>query len=331
MRVYNTSFSEEIWFQVNQDNKDLLDDFLLELRQRKLSSQTIYQYKADLRGFMCHVFRNLGNRSVLELTKKEYRGYSLKLIDDGKVSNARHNRVFSAIKSMLEYAENDDDLIYANNLARKVKCLPSEPIKDIVFLKDEVVLNVRDRLINDGELQKAALLMLAYDSAGRKGELAQVNKYSFLAFDRHNTNKVIGKGRKSFSLLYFLGTQYAVKDWLKFRGEDNIDSLWLVNDGNEKRPGTTYDIYGWFVDIREYLTVLEGKEIDFTPHSMRHSALTNYGDGSHYVCRQFGISGFPIEKLRLLAHHDSVDTTQHYLPDRSIDELENMFRIKIVG
>ena len=63
---------------------------------------------------------------------------------------------------------------------------------------------------------------------------------------------------------------------------------------------------------------------------MRHSALTNFGNGTHYVCQEMGLTaGFPIEKLRLIAHHESVDTTQGYLPDTSTDELAGMFGIKI--
>lgn len=331
MSVYNISYSDEIWNQVNQQSKDLLNDFILELRQRRLSNQTIYQYTADLKGFMCYVFSKLNNRSILELTKKDYRNYSLNLIDIGKVSNARHNRVLSVIRSLLDYAENDDTVNYDNNAARRVRGLSDEPVKEIVFLKDDLILSTRDKLTDNGEFQKAALLMLAYDSAGRKGELIQVNKYSFLDLVRHNTNKVVGKGRKYFILLYFLGTQYSVQEWLKNRGDDDVDSLWVVGHGKEKRPATIQDLYDWFISMRKYLDSLNGKEINFTPHSMRHSALTNYSNGTHYVCRQMHIHGFSIDKLRLIAHHDSINTTQSYLPDTSNDELEKMFNITMTS
>lgn len=330
MTVYNYIFDPEIWKQVNQESKDLLEDFMLELRQRKRSAGTIYQYRADLKGFLCYVFRNFANRSVLELGKKDFRRFALYLVDERGVSNARHNRVIAAIRSMLDFAEQDDDLSYENNAARKVKGLGKSPVKEIIFLSDELVLGMYKKLTEKGDLQKAALLMLAYDSAGRKAELAQVEKHSFLYPSRNNTNKVVGKGKKVFPLLYFSGTTAAVTAWLRQRGEDTIDSLWVVGQGAERRAATSENLYQWVTEMRVHLSELQGHEIDFNPHSMRHSALANYSDGTHYVCRELGKAGFPIEKLRLIAHHDKVDTTQHYLPDTSQDELETMFGIKMV-
>lgn len=328
-RIYNSVFDEETWVKVNPASKSLLDDFLLELRQQKRSPKTIHQYRADIRGFLCYVCREWGNRSVLELGKKDFRRYSLHLIDDCGVSNARHNRLMTSIRSMMDYAESDDDLDYQNNAVRKVKGLSAEPVREIVFLSDDLILRLRDRLTERAEYQKSALLMLAYDSAGRRGELALVEKGSFLSAPKNSTNKVKGKGKKSFTLLYFSGTQKAVESWLRVRGADDIESLWVIGTGANKRAANTDNLYQWFTEMRPLITELGGPGEDFTPHSMRHSALTNYGDGSHYVCRELGRTGFPIEKLRLIAHHDSVGTTQSYLPDTSELELEEMFKISL--
>lgn len=329
MRVYNSIFDEVSWNSANPANKDLLEDFVLELKQQKKSAKTIYQYRADLRGFMCYVVKNWNNKSVLELTKKDFRRYSVYLVEVCKVSNARHNRVMSVIRGMLNHAESDDDLDYQNNAAGKVKGLCREPVRDIVFLEDSLIESLRTKLTDRGEFQKAALLMLAYDSAARRGELTLVEKQSFLDPAKHNTNKVKGKGKKSFPLLYFSGTQQAVNLWLNKRGMDNIESLWTVGDGTERTAASSDHIYQWFTEMRSLIITLGGDGDNFTPHSMRHSALTNYGNGTHYVCRQLGRGGFAIEKLRLIAHHDSIDTTQSYLPDTSEDELESMFGIKM--
>jgi len=70
-------------------------------------------------------------------------------------------------------------------------------------------------------------------------------------------------------------------------------------------------------------------ELEFGTHSMRHSALTNYKNGTHNVCRLMGKPGFSIDQLQILAHHDSVDTTLGYLPDITNQELEGMFGIEI--
>ena len=73
-------------------------------------------------------------------------------------------------------------------------------------------------------------------------------------------------------------------------------------------------------------------EMDFNVHSLRHSCLQNLSDNSHYICQELGMEGgFPIAKLKLIAQHENIDTTQHYLKDTSVDELAEMFHIKIVN
>jgi site-specific recombinase XerD len=328
--VHNKFFDQEVWDNVLQSNKDLMEDFLLELKQNKKSDGSISQYKNDLRILHLWLYKNLNNRDVLTVTKKEFRKYSLYLTEECHLSSARHNRMLSAVRSMLTYAENDDDLDYEINTAKKVKGLGKEAVREIFFLTDEQILKLKNKLIERKEYQKSLLLMLAYDSAGRRNELAQVSKLSFLDEKKNNTNKVIGKRRKQFSLLYFSGTKECAKLWLEQRGEDNIDSLWVMMDDNGNKKEINKSIlYDWFIFMRKLLSEMEGKEIDFNPHSIRHSSLTNYGNSTHYVLKELGVNGFPIEKLKLLAHHESIDTTQGYLPDTSNDELEGMFNIKI--
>ena len=328
--IYNVFFDSEIWKLVNQDNKDLLDDFLMELKQNKKSSGTISQYKADIKGIYCHIYKNLENKSILELNKRDFRTYSLWLTENCKISSARHNRLLSSLRSLLTFAENEDQYEYLVNTASKVKGLSKESVREIIFLTDEQIMKLKNKLIELKEYQSATLLMLAYDSAGRRGELSQVQKYSFLDNENSNTNQVVGKRRKKFSLFYFSGTKECAKLWLQQRGNDTIDSLWVMGRSDNKYSVTREMLYDWFLRIRDLLTEIEDKETKFGSHSIRHSALQNMNNGTHYVCRELGMnSGFPIEKLRLYANHESVDTTQGYLKDNSLDELESMFKIKI--
>lgn len=43
-RIYNNFYTPELWEQVNKENKLILDDFLTEYRQRKMSKGTINGY-----------------------------------------------------------------------------------------------------------------------------------------------------------------------------------------------------------------------------------------------------------------------------------------------
>ena len=74
---------------------------------------------------------------------------------------------------------------------------------------------------------------------------------------------------------------------------------------------------------------ITGEEYLLNVHSFRHSALENFSIGTHWVCKELGIDSVPIEKLKTIANHESIETTSSYLQDKSTQELENFFNIKI--
>ena len=48
--AYNRLFNPATWDDVNSENKELLDDYILELKSNGKSEKTIYQYVADIKG-----------------------------------------------------------------------------------------------------------------------------------------------------------------------------------------------------------------------------------------------------------------------------------------
>jgi hypothetical protein len=330
-RVYNYIYTKEDWEKVNPLNKEIMEDYKAELRQNQKSLGTIDQYYHDWRIVMLYIYRKLDNKYILELTKKDFRKYSLWITDELKVSNARHNRLMSALRSLLTYCEEDDDLDYDNNTARKVKGLKKDPVKDIVFLSDEQIMKLKNELIRLQDYSKATLLMLAYDSSGRKNELFQVRKECFYDKNRNHTNIVIGKRAKKFPLLYFDSTKECAELYLNQRGEDDIKEMWITGKDENKKPITLGTIYDWFIEMNNILEKLEGKKFGFNVHSFRHTSLENYSTGEHYMCKKLGKeNGFLLDELQLIAHHESSEVTSSYLKDKKDERLQEMFGIKIV-
>lgn len=326
-RVYNRIFNEEEWVIVNKDNKNLMYDFIIELKARKKKKGTIDQYSNDIRIILIYILRQLKNKSILELNKKHFRNMNLWMIDNLGVSNARANRLMSTIRSMLDFAEDDDDYEYDVNYAKKVKGLPKEEVREIYFITDEQVSKLRECLKNKQEYQKLLLLDLAYDSAGRRNELFQVEKEGLL--ERNNTNIVIGKRGKKFPLIYFSNTKESLKLWLDQRGEDDIKSLWVTGTGNGKREVAYNTLYEWFVTMADYLGEIEGKEIPFNAHSFRHTALENFGNGTHYVLKEIGKEKLELNELKVYAHHSDVSVTSSYLKNDENNILAQTFGIDI--
>src|SRR5690625_3023966 len=176
-RVYNRIFDEEEWKLVNPDNIDIMEDFLEEYTQRRMKPSTIKQYRYDLRIVFLYIKRKLKNRSILELTRKDFRRFSIWLRNDLGVSNARANRLMSVVRSLLTFVEDDDDYDYENNVARRVKGLPKEAVRvdeDDFYISFDQIMRLKDELIKRDRLQHALLLMMFFDSGARRNEVFQV-------------------------------------------------------------------------------------------------------------------------------------------------------------
>ncbi|MEG1482535.1 tyrosine-type recombinase/integrase [Clostridium sp.] len=331
-KVYNRIYNEQEWNEVCKFNKRLMEDYLLEMKSQKKKESSIKQYRNDLRILFLYIYKELENKPISKLKKKHFRNYSLWLSEECGMSNARVNRLLSALRSLLEYATNEEeweDEGLEVNYAAKVKSLPREESREIHFLTDEQVEKIYNYLIENEEYQKATFLSIMYDSAGRRNEISQVEKHNIL--ESNMTNKVIGKRGKVFTLIYFDRTKKAAELWLNQRGEDDIDSLWVVGKGENKRQASYESLYVWVMEFCKILEKLEGEYIPFNPHSFRHSALDNLSNGTHYVCRLMaekkGVEEFKydIQTLKLMAHHSDLSTTDGYLKDRSDEVLMSSF------
>lgn len=328
-KTYNRFYSDELWGRVNKENKRILDDFIAEYKQRKMSKGTISQYYNDLRIVFIYILKELDNKCILELNKKDFRGLSLYFTEECGLSAARANRLHSATNSLLTFCEEDDDYDYDINYSKKVSGLKKQKVKDneddFFFTFDEFV-KVRDILIERGQIQNAVLWSIGFDSAGRRNELFQIKKQGLTTGNK--TNFVVGKRGKKFQLAYLDDTKELIKRYLDERGDDDIDSLWFKWNGEKKEPLVDSDaIYGRIVSISKVLSEIRGEECQIFPHTMRHSRLECLAQGTdtRLVDSEGNVRKYPLEQIQIFAHHSDVTTTQSYLKDHSEDTIDEMF------
>ncbi|MGG1916064.1 site-specific integrase [Priestia megaterium] len=323
MTKRNSFYSPTIFEQVNKENTALLNDYILELKSKRKSEGTIYQYASDIKMFFCWAFNNLNNKFVLDMKKRDFRRFFLELQESG-ASAARINRVQCSLRNMLEFAsEDEDEYDYPINVMKNIKGLQKEEVREIHFLTDEQIDIILNYLINKKQYQKALYLSLSYESAGRRNEVFQVLKEGFL--ENNKTNIVQGKRGKKFQLLYFSRSKEIAKLYFEQRGSDDIDSLWIVGKGEDRRPAQYETLYNWCMSFRKILFKETGELIEFNPHSFRHSSLTNYENGTHYVLKELGKEKLELNVLKTLANHSDISTTQSYLPNKDAEILAEAF------
>lgn len=326
--TYNKIYSEEKWNNVNKENKNIVEDFLLEYKQQKKSQTTINAYFQDLRIILIKIMEDFDNKSILEMSKKDFRRLNL-WFDESGMSPARCNRLHSACNSLLTFCEEDDDYDYEINTSKKVKGVPNVKVKtdeDDFFFTFEEFIKVRDILVKQGDLQTAVLWSLGFDSAGRKNELFQVKKQGLA--DSNKTNIVIGKRGKQFPLVYLDDTKELIKQYLDQRGEDDIDSLWISKNGDQKVPISINALYDRIAGkCNSILSFVRGEETNIFVHTLRHSRIECLVQGTDERLKDENGNNrkYPIEQVKVLAHHESIDTTESYTKNHDEDTINQMF------
>ena len=324
---YNKIFNEEKWALVNVRNKVLLNDYLVELKSNKRAASTIRGYRSYLRLAFCYILDELDNQYILDLKKRDFRKIKMWLIDERKVSPAMCNNVLSAIHNMLDYAEDDEDYAYNYNVSRKIKRLPRHYIKEVYFLTDEQIAELRDLLRIKRMFMHMCLLDFLYDSAARRAEIHQIKREGLL--ERNHTNLVRGKGGKYFHILYFSRSKESLKLYLDER-DDDLEELWVSKRSGIVRPCSVESIYTAVCRMRKEFKIANGVYIPFTPHSFRHSSLENLKRGTHYLCRELNKpNGFTLQELKVHAHHEDTSMTEYYLKKNDNNIIANMFGIKM--
>lgn len=325
-QVYNKSFDKEKWERVNKENKDIINDFILEYKSRKKSEGTIKQYFNDARIVAIYCLEHLDNRSFLQLTKRDFRNFMLHAQEEWNLSAARCNRLLSCIHMILEFCEDDDEIYedYTRNASEKIKGIPKESVREITFISDEVIEKLYNRFMDEERWAEATLLGILYDSGCRKNEILQVERKS-ITKEGNATNVVVGKRSKKFRCLYFRRTKEAFEKYETTRTDD-CPLLFVNSNGQPANSGT---LYNWVRTWRDDLKELTGEDYECNVHTFRHCYVQNFLDGSHYLCKEMNLGAVPLEKVKTLCHHESSDTTLGYAQNNEDKDIEELFGIKI--
>lgn len=324
-QTYNRIYTKQKWEQVNPYNKDVLNDYIQQAKAEGKSEKSLKQYYNDARIILIYILEEVNNKPLNRLNRKVFRNFVLWMQDSG-MSAARINRMLSTTRNLYNFVADDDD--YEDDFEdckvnpSKLKGLKKEKKRDIIFLTNEEVMCIYNALKKDGHYSEALLCAFLYDSACRRNEAFQVTREDITLDGNITKNEVVGKRGKKFRLLYNTLTKEAYENYMKHR-TDSENYLWETRHGGPAAYETLYNqIVSWRKILKEEMNIDKA----LNPHSFRHSALENYENGTHYVCKQLG-KRFTIQELQLLANHSELSTTQQYLKDKSSDILLAAFSL----
>lgn len=273
--VYNSITSEEKLQQVNPDNLQLEEDFILYLESTDKSPLTIKQYRANLHIFWCWCLDNTKDRNTgkdkffIDLSMRDAIKFQNHAIKSWGWSPKRVRTFKATLRSMENYIIK---ALYAEfpdyrRIWSEIDSPANEAVREKTILSEEEAQNLLNTLVAQKKYERACLIALAMYSGKRKDELTRF-KVSY--FDKENLicdgalyktpEKIKSKGRGSKGKMIYAYTlankfQPYLDLWLEQRKEFGIDSDWLFprNVGGKwlDEHITTYSVDSWMRSVSE--------------------------------------------------------------------------------
>lgn len=285
--VYNEITSSEKLELVNDENKQLEEDFLEYLASIDRSTGTIKQYRANLHIFWCWNLEFNKNKFFVDLTKREISKFQNHALKVWGWSPRRIRTVKATISSLSNFIENilDDEYEGYKPIVRKIESPADEAIREKSIFTVEDIQPILDQLVKKEKYMMACFLALTLYSGRRKAELTRF-KASYFTEDNlicggalyKTPEKMTTKGRGQRGKMldvYVLAKQFQpyLDLWINERNEIGIKSDWLFPKNiNGKWIDEHIDISlvdSWARTISNMM----GKP--FYPHALRHTFTTN--------------------------------------------------------
>ena len=135
-----TDITKEQYEQVNEENRNLVTDFLEYCQAVNRSPETINGYTSDLHISMVWIKDNVKNKEFYEINKRDVSKFQNWCIQNG-LSSSRIRRLRSALSSLSNYIENmlDDDYPTFKNIINKIPVPPLSNIRIKTVMSNEFI------------------------------------------------------------------------------------------------------------------------------------------------------------------------------------------------
>lgn len=247
--VYNEITSDEKIKLINEDNKQLEEDFLEYLSSTDKSMGTIKQYKANLHIFWCWCYEYNKNKFFIEITKREAIKFQNHALNEWKWSPKRIRTVKATLRSLENYIVKilDDEFPNYKRIWSEIESPTDEAVRTKSVLQMEDIEWLLNALVEKQDYIRACMLALAIFSGKRKAELTRFKASYFddanlicggALYKTPEKMRTKGKGQRGKMLdVYILAKPFKpyLDLWLGKRKELGITSDWLFpkyKDGN---------------------------------------------------------------------------------------------------
>jgi site-specific recombinase XerD len=281
--------------KVNPETLELYRKYEMDMTIRELSPKSIYNYKLDLYGWFIYILENQGNACVKDITEDDIVEFIYHCKIEGNNSR-RIKRRLASISAFYKYLRRK----------KRIEENPMEFIErpkkdtDVVvqtFLTKEQVELMKQKLIDNQDLQLRVYILLSLSTMGRVNAIANI-KWEQIDFGERTINDVLEKEGKIVTL-YFNEEVKELLYQLKIqRMQRNIsnDYVFLVKYGNEWKQASVSALFDWCKKVGLMINIPT-----LHPHDFRHSGAT--------LLKNAGMS---LEDVSEFLNHNGTDVTRKF-------------------
>ncbi len=281
----------------------ILEDFSAYLRNSERSSSTIKNYLSDLSHFE-KWFLETNDCSELTpsaITPTDLREFKQFLLLTKEMKPASINRRFASLRSFLKWA-NEVGISPGIQLSKIPKFEKTEKtgIRWLDRKEENALLRVIERV---GRLRDIAVIKLLLHTGLRVSEICSLRWSEIVINERQGLLTVLqGKGGKRREVPLNYDARQVLLDLGYKQNAGKKDWIFVGQRGRLTARGVQ-------TLFRKYADSI--KLNNLSPHSLRHS-----------FCKNLLNAGVSLEKIAILAGHESLDTTRLYL-EPSLKDLAN--------
>lgn len=305
---------DEKLLRVNQENIKLLEKYKIDMAVRDLSEGTKTQYITNIQQWFIYILDRQDNRSVLELEDEDLTEFLYFCKSEGN-NAARMKMRTSVISAFYKFL-------------RKKKYLSTNPVEFIespkkltpvtvqTFLTSEQVALMREKLIENGDLQLRLYATLSLSTMARLTAIASL-KWAQVDMQACIVHDVLEKEGKIVDLYFNDEVKLLLTALKAERSRKNKnDHGWIFYSGRatDERHINTGTLNAWCKKIGAMINVPT-----LHPHDFRHSGAT--------LLRNAGMA---LEDVSVLLNHESTDTTKRFYIKQDtarISSMKNRFNL----
>lgn len=277
---------------INPENLKLLERYKRDMMMRELSEKSIYSYECDLKAWFRYLYIEQFNPVVTELTEDDIEEHIFYCKEQGN-NTERIKRRMASLSAFYKFLRKKK-LITENPMEFISRPKKGLPVVVQTFLTEEQVKLMKEKLIENGDLQLQTFALFALSTMARVNALSNV-MWKQIDFENRTVDDVLEKEGKIVTLFFSKEVKDLLVKLKQQREKDNIinDYIFLNKYNGQASVNTLTD---WTKNIGEMIEVPS-----LHPHDWRHSGATLLKN-----------KNMPIEEISTLLNHSGIDVTRKF-------------------